>query len=63
MTDTRLRQTGGEHSPPPHRNLKLIVPLIVAGLLTWLALINTASATAIGLGLSALYLMYRLNDD
>jgi hypothetical protein len=41
----------------------LIVPLIVAGLLTWLALVNPASATAIGLGLSALYLMYRLNDD
>ncbi len=63
MTDTRLRQTGGEHSPPPHRNLKLIVPLILASVLVWLALISPNTVPAIGLGISALYLLYRMDDN
>jgi hypothetical protein len=60
MTKKRLRRTGGDHSPPFTRNLRLFLPVIAAGLLFGLALISPGLATALGMGISSGYLLDRM---
>jgi hypothetical protein len=62
MTKRTLPRKRTEHSPRPLFDLRLLVLLTLAGLLVWLAVVHPALATAIGLGLSALFVLHRLVD-
>lgn len=60
MTQHRLPRNNGTNSPPPLLNLRLLVLVLVAGLLGWLAFVNPTVAGAVGVGLTTLYLLHRL---
>ncbi len=60
MTKSRLPLERGEKSPRPLIELRVLVLTSASGTIVWLALVHPAVATAIGLGLTVLYLMHRL---
>lgn len=60
MTQVRLPRNNDPNSPPPLLDLRLLVLLLIAGLIVWLAVVNPAVAAAVGLGLSALYVLHRM---
>jgi hypothetical protein len=41
-------------------DLRLLVLVVVAGLVVWLEIVNPAIATAVGLGLTVLYVLHRI---
>jgi hypothetical protein len=60
MTNRRVPRSPGEHSPKPLFDLRLLVLAGAAGLIVWLGLTRPAAATAVGLGVTVLYMLHRL---
>ncbi len=60
MSNRTVPRERGEHSPQHLFDLRLLVLVVVAGGISWLAFTRPALATAIGVGLATLYALHRL---